>query len=69
LAVGKITEKAIFRSETTWCYCTLSAELTKTHSFRLFFAHWVVAPATPRPFLKNRLLPFEREGNLVQNGI
>jgi len=42
--VGKINEKAVCRSVflTTW-HCILSAELTKTHSFRLFFsdfAHW-----------------------------
>jgi len=35
--VGKITEKAVCRSAflTTW-HCTSSAELTKTHSFKLF---------------------------------
>jgi len=43
--MGKIVEKAIFRSAflIVW-HCILSAELTKTHSFRLFFgdfAHWV----------------------------
>jgi len=35
--VGKIDEKAVCRSD-------LNAELTKTHSFRLFFgdfSHWV----------------------------
>jgi len=34
--VGKIAEKAVW-------HCILSAELTKTHSFRFFgdFAHWV----------------------------
>jgi len=36
--VGKIAEKAVWRSvfSTKW-HCTLSAESTKTHSFRLFF--------------------------------
>jgi len=44
--VGKITEKAVCMSVflTTW-HCFLSAELIKTHSFRLFFfgdvAHWL----------------------------
>jgi len=43
--VGKIAEKAICRSVflAIW-YCILRAELTKTHSFTLFFfgdfAHW-----------------------------
>jgi len=36
--VGKITEKAVCESVffTPW-HCILSAELIKTHSFRLFF--------------------------------
>jgi len=43
--VGKITEKAVCRSVflITW-HCIWSAELTKTHSYRLFFwrfCHWV----------------------------
>jgi len=43
--VGKITEKAVRKSVflTTW-HSIFSAELTKTHSFRLFFgdfALWV----------------------------
>jgi len=42
--VGKIAEKAARRSVflTVW-HCIMSAELTKTHSFRLFFcdfAYW-----------------------------
>jgi len=42
--VGKIAKKAVRRSVflTTWHYI-LSAVLTKTHSFRLYFggfAHW-----------------------------
>jgi len=43
--VGKIAEKAVCKSVflTIW-HCILGAELTKTHSFRLFFfydfAHW-----------------------------
>jgi len=38
IPVGKIDEKAVFKSVflTTWHYI-LGAELTKTHSFRLFF--------------------------------
>jgi len=39
--VGKIAEKAVCKSV---FLCILSAELTKTHSFRLFsgdFSHWV----------------------------
>jgi len=36
--MGKIADKAVCRSVflTTW-HCLLSAELTKTHSFRPFF--------------------------------
>jgi len=39
--VGKIAEKAVYRSVflTIW-HCILSAELTKTHSFRLFFCRF-----------------------------
>jgi len=39
--VGKIAEKAVFRSVflTIW-HCVLSAELTKTHYYRLFFGHF-----------------------------
>jgi len=44
IPVGKITEKEVRRRVLliTW-HCILSAELVKTHSFRLFFgdfAHW-----------------------------
>jgi len=42
--VGKIAETAVRRSAfLTIGHCILSAELTKTHSLRLFFgdfAHW-----------------------------
>jgi len=46
IPVVKIAEKSIYRSVFwTILHCILSAELTKTHSFRLFFvdfAHWDV---------------------------
>jgi len=42
--VGNIAEKVVCRSILTILHCIFSAELTKTHSFRLFlfgnFAHW-----------------------------
>jgi len=45
IPVGKIVKKAICKSVFLITgHCILSAELTKTHSFRMFFfsdfAHW-----------------------------